>query len=194
MSIRVTPQLLRGIASPYKTVVSKKIAQAANINTLPFHLNHWFTVYEINKNKLRVAHFLAQACCETDQFLSLTEIPAHGGKEYEPTTRAGRLVGNKYPGDGPKYIGRGLLHLTGRENYEKYGNRIHKDLVNHPKIVASDLSLAVRTSCMFWHSRGLNTLADSDNFNAISHRVNGGHNGRDVRLKALKKAKALLGI
>lgn len=192
--ITITPELLRGIASPYRTVISKKNAQAANIHALPFHLNHWFTVYEINKNKLRVAHFLAQACCETGQFLSLTEIPAHGGKEYDYGTKAGRDLGNTHPGDGPKFIGRGLLHLTGRDNYQRYGDRIHEDLVNHPEVVASNLSLAVRTSCMFWRSRGLNSYADADDFNTISYRVNGGPNGRQNRFNALRKAKKLLGI
>ncbi len=192
--ITVTPQLLMGISLPYRSNRGRAVAQQANFHALPFHINHWFSVYEINKNKLRVAHFLAQACCETGYFLWLTERPAKGGLEYEPTTNAGRRVGNKFPGDGPKYIGRGLLHLTGRENYRRYGDQIHQDLEGNPEIVAKDLSLAVRTSCMFWKSRGLNFLADADNFDEICHRVNGGINGKPERRRALNKAKQLLNI
>jgi putative chitinase len=192
--ITVTPQLLMGISQPYRSNRGRAVAQQANFHTLPFHMNQWFTVYEINRNALRVSHFLAQACCETGYFLWLTERPARGGMEYEPTTRAGRNVGNRFPGDGPKYIGRGLLHLTGRENYQRYGEKINQNLVDNPEIVASDPSLAVRTSCMFWRSRGLNNLADSDNFDEICYRVNGGTNGKPERKKALIKAKKLLNI
>ncbi|KGT88304.1 glycoside hydrolase [Erwinia typographi] len=193
--ITVTTEILSAIAVPYRTNKARGVAQKANFSVLPYHLNHWFTVFNINDNKLRVAHFLAQSCCETSQFLSLTEIPKHGGKEYEPNTTAGHNVGNKYPGDGPKFIGRGLLHLTGRENYQKYGNKIHQDLVSHPEVVASNISIAVQTSCLFWSKRDLNTAADNDDFDTVMSRVNGGvANGRDERLAALKRAKKTLGI
>lgn len=187
--IIVTPDILSKISDPYKSVINNKIRQQANFHALPFHINHWFQVYDINKTQLRVAHFLAQSCYETENFLSLTERPRHGGMEYEPNTSAGRKVGNHSPGDGPKFIGRGLLHLTGYDNYKKYGNEINEDLVNHPEIVASDLSLAVRTSCMFWQSRRLNQLADKDDFDEVCLRVNGGINGKEQRRTALKKSK-----
>lgn len=191
--IEITPEILMGIARPYKTVRSKREGQRINVYALPHHMNIWFPVYEVT-SKLRVAHFLAQSCCETAYFLSMTELPKNKGLEYEPTTNAGRMVGNHFPGDGPRFIGRGLLHLTGRENYQKYGNKIHEDLVNHPEKVASDLSLAVRTSCIFWQTMGLNDLADRNNFDEICRRVNGGVNGKEQRREALVRAKRLLGL
>ncbi|CAX53399.1 glycoside hydrolase family 19 protein [Erwinia pyrifoliae] len=193
MAVNITPELLHRIAQPYKKNRKRHDAQEANITGLAKAMNLWFPVYDIN-TKLRVAHFLAQSCVETQDFLYMTENPAHGGKEYEPDTRAGRNVGNHFPGDGPKYIGRGLLHLTGRENYQKYGDKFHEDLVNHPERVAEDYSLAVRSACAFWQSRGLNRLADDDNFMAITYRVNGGYNGRPRREKALSDIKKALHI
>lgn len=101
---------------------------------------------------------------------------------------------NKAGGDGPKYIGRGLLHLTGRENYQKYGEMFNEDLLNHPEKVAQDHSLAVRTACAYWKLKNLNDLADADKFSRITYLVNGGSNGSTRREQALKEIKRALGI
>jgi len=190
--ITITPEFLLKIAQPYRTNKNLMNAQLGNVHALAFPMNHWFTVHHINEKPLRVAHFLAQACCETMDFTSLTEHTS--GLKYEPTTRAGRNVGNKYPGDGPKFIGRGVLHLTGRENYERYGKILHEDLVNHPERIALDPDMAVKTACEFWSRRHINSLADKDDFNEICYRVNGGINGRDARFSALKRIKKFMGI
>lgn len=193
MAIQITPELLHSIALPYRSNLQKRDAQNANIQALAPTMNCWFPTYHIT-TKLRVAHFLAQSCVETADFTAMTEYPARGGKEYEPDTRAGQRVGNRFPGDGPKFIGRGLLHLTGRDNYQKLSEKFDVNLVEHPDKVASDFSLAVRTACEFWRSRELNKLADADNFERISYLVNGGINGREAREQALKRIKKTLKI
>ncbi|QKJ87168.1 Glycoside hydrolase family protein [Paramixta manurensis] len=193
MTVSITYGLLKSIANRYISDHQKHDIQEANFRALPPAMNLWFPHYGIT-TKLRVAHFLAQSCVETQDFLYMTENPAHGGKEYEPDTRAGHNVGNKFPGDGPKYIGRGLLHLTGRENYQRYGDKFNEDLVNHPERVAEEYSLAVRTACAFWSSKGLNRLADDDNFMQITYIINGGYNGKPRREEALKKIKLALHI
>jgi putative chitinase len=193
MSIQITPELLHSIALPYRSNLQKRDVQNANIQALAPAMNCWFPTYAIT-TKLRVAHFLAQSCVETADFTAMTEYPARGGKEYEPDTRAGQRVGNHYPGDGPKYIGRGLLHLTGRDNYQKLSMKFGENLVEHPEKVASNYSLAVRTACEFWDSKGLNKLADADIFERITYLVNGGYNGREARENALKRIKSMLHI
>ncbi|MDE1185847.1 MAG: glycoside hydrolase [Pantoea sp.] len=191
MNIQITPELLHRIAQPYRSNLQKRDAQNANIQGLAPAMNCWFPAYSIT-TKLRVAHFLAQSCVETADFTAMTEYPARGGKEYEPDTRAGQRVGNHYPGDGPKYIGRGLLHLTGRDNYQKLSRKLDENLVEYPERVASDYSLAVRTACEFWDSKGLNSYADLDDFDTITYRVNGGHNGKEHREQALRRIKKIL--
>lgn len=193
MPVNITVKLLQAIEEPYKSNLKRKAAQAAYNVALPSLMNTWFPVYGIT-TKLRVAHFLAQACVETANFLTMTEVPKHGGQEYEPGTHAGALLGNRSPGDGPKFIGRGLLNLTGRGNYITYGTKIHQDLVDNPGIVASNLALAVRTSCAYWQSLNLNSYADMDDFDAITYRVNGGYTGRVQRMQALIRAKRALHI
>lgn len=190
--ITITPDFLLKISQHYKTNKSLMNAQLGNIHSLAFPMNHWFSVFSINQKPLRIAHFLAQACCETQDFTSLTERT--DGLKYEPTTRAGRIVGNKFPGDGPKYIGRGVLHLTGRYNYREYGEILHEDLINHPEKVALDPDLAVRTACEFWSRKHLNVEADRDAFDVICQRINGGSIGKDARRRALTRIKSLMNI
>lgn len=168
-------------------------AQEELLRNLVFPLNRWLAVYGIN-TALRTAHFLAQACCETFQFSAMTETPKNGGREYDLGTKVGKTLGNDYPGDGPRYIGRGLLHLTGRLNYAEIGKKIGVSLENDPTSVGSDLDLAVRTACEFWRMKSLSQYADEDDFNTIVFRINGGHNGRDERYRALQRAKKALGI
>jgi len=112
----------------------------------------------------------------------------------EPDTRTGRNVGNNFPGDGPEYIGRRMLHLTGRENYDRYGKILHKDLVNHPDSVAVYPDIAVRTACEFWVSRFVNPRADKDDLKAVTLLVNGGLNGFTQRHLALDRIKKEMGI
>ena len=163
------------------------------LRSLVAPLNRWMPVYGID-TAIRAAHFLSQSCCETFQYTAMTETPKNGGREYDLGTKIGKTLGNNSPGDGPRYIGRGLLHLTGRLNYAEIGKRIGVGLENDPSQVGSDLDLAVRTACEFWRMKGLSRYADEDDFNTIMHRINGGHNGRDERYRALQRAKNTLGI
>lgn len=103
-------------------------------------------------------------------------------------------MGNIYKGDGPKYIGRGMLHLTGRFNYQQMGKRIDSDLVDYPTTVATDFSLAVRTACEYWKMKSCNLNADLDDFHIIMLKINGGMNGQTERRAALNRAKRYLHI
>lgn len=189
----ITASFLWKISQHYLSKKSLLESQKHNMGALATPLNRWFSFYEINTD-LRIAHFLAQACVETANFSALTEHAKNGGKEYEPSTRTGRAVGNKFPGDGPKYIGRGMLHLTGRENYDKYGRILNQDLVNHPDTVASDPNIAVRTACEFWRKRNVNPHADRDDLHSVTYIVNGGYNGLVMRKQALDRIKKEMGI
>lgn len=143
--------------------------------------------YDIG-SPLRQCHFLAQIGHESGEFRYTEEIA--GGEAYE-----GRAdLGNAEPGDGVRFKGRGLIQLTGRANYKAYGESIGRDLCSAGNwtAVAEDPALCVDVAGWFWSRRGLNLLADEDNVQRITRRINGGLNGLDDRRAKLARAKFFL--
>jgi putative chitinase len=145
-----------------------------------------FAHYQID-SRLRVAHFLAQVAHESDGFCTCEEYAS--GRAYE-----GRKdLGNTRPGDGVRFKGRGLIQLTGRANYEKYGKRIDVDLIADPERAAEPATSLV-LACEYWTATrgGLNQYADRDDILTITRAINGGTNGLDDRRKYLARAKQAL--
>jgi len=143
--------------------------------------------YKIN-TPLRVAHFLAQVGHESLSFVYTQELAT--GAAYE-----GRKdLGNIQKGDGVRFKGRGLMQLTGRDNYASYGKYINVDLLKagNEKIIAISPKYALDVSLWFWNNRNLNKYADTDNLKAITRRVNGGYNGLVDRGLYLDRAKFFL--
>jgi putative chitinase len=134
----------------------------------------------------RQAHFLAQIAHESGGLRWLSELAS--GAAYE-----GRAdLGNDRPGDGPRFKGRGLIQLTGRANYTAFGRAVGRDLTSSTEAaaqVARDPDLCVRAATWFWSERGLNALADADDLEAVTRRINGGLNGLADRAKYLARAK-----
>ncbi|MEH3122423.1 MAG: glycoside hydrolase [Sphingomonas phyllosphaerae] len=133
----------------------------------------------------RLAHFLAQLGHESDGFRAMEEYAS--GAAYEGRT----ALGNTEPGDGKRYKGRGPIQITGRANYRRYGRKIGIDLERRPEL-ASAPSIGLIASIAYWTDKGLNALADRDDVEAITRKINGGTNGLDDRKARLAAAKALL--
>ena len=89
--------------------------------------------------------------------------------------------GGERTGDGWKFRGRGFIQLTGKDNYEEFGEAIGKDLVNDPDWVKTPEGAAI-SAAWFWARHGLNELADADNLRGITKKINGGLNGHDERV------------
>jgi putative chitinase len=137
----------------------------------------------------RAAAFIAQIGHESGQLRYVREIwgPTAAQRGYE-----GRAdLGNTVPGDGRKYCGRGLIQITGRANYAKCGEALGLDLINHPELLELPQHAAM-SAAWFWKQKGLNDLADRDEFNTITRRINGGLNGLADRLELWKKARGVL--
>jgi putative chitinase len=136
---------------------------------------------------VRQAAFLAQVAHESAELLYTRELAT--GEEYE-----GRAdLGNTQPGDGARFKGRGLLQITGRTNYETCGAALGLDLLTQPQLLETPTD-ACRSAGWFWRTRDLNALADADAFGAITHKINGGFNGIDARLKYWLRARRVLVI
>ena len=158
---------------------------------LPF-LNKAMEIYGIN-NPLREAAFLAQIAYESFELKYLEEVwgPTEAQSLYEPGSEVAKLLGNSEPGDGEKYKGRGAIQITGRTNYEKYGDLLGVDLVDNPAI-ATTPQIAFSTAGAFWQANGLNELADEGDFAEITRRINGGMSGYEERLVYYERAKDTL--
>src|SRR6185436_14329439 len=119
---------------PY-TITPDHLKAIATISTqlMPW-LAEWMNKicpsYEIDTPQ-EYAHFLAQACHETDHFKTLREYAS--GKGYE-----GRAdLGNTQAGDGPRFRGRGIFQTTGRANYLQLGIKQGKRdmFINTPELL-----------------------------------------------------------
>lgn len=84
-------------------------------------------------------------------------------------------------GDGWKFRGRGLIHLTGRANYEAFKRHSGIDVVSNPDL-ASRLDIAITVACWFWKVKNLNAYADKNNITGITKIINGGQNGLSDRI------------
>ena len=145
-------------------------------------LNQTFIKYDINNVK-RQAAFIGQCAHESGNFKILQEnlnYSAEGlmktwpsrfptkevADQYarQPAKIAGKVyngrLGNTSEEDASKYLGRGLIQLTGKDNYERCGLAIGADLLSDP-VLLLDPRYAALSAGWFWNKHGLNELADA---------------------------------
>lgn len=165
-------------------------------------LNAAMARFKIN-SPVRMAAFIAQVGHESGQLTRMVEnlnysadrLQAVWPNRFNATLAAqvarkpeqianiayGGRMGNTLPGDGWKYRGRGLIQLTGANNYRAAGAALGLDLVNHPEQVEQPDTAAL-VAGWFWQSNGLNELADSGQFAKITRTINGGLTGQADRV------------
>lgn len=139
---------------------------------------------------VRIAAFLAQVGHESGGFVYTRELwgPTAAQARYE-----GRAdLGNTQRGDGFRFRGRGLIQITGRDNYQRLAAGLGVDVVADPQLLEGR-ALAARSAAWWWKTYGCNQLADGGDFVALTRRINGGTNGladRQARWDRAKKAIA----
>jgi putative chitinase len=177
-------------------------------------LNDVFAKYELNTPK-RQAAFIGQCAHESGNFKILQEnlnYSAEGlmktwpsrfptkevADQYarQPAKIAGKVyngrLGNTNEEEASKYLGRGLIQLTGKENYEHCGSNLGVDLLSNPDLL-SDPQYATLSAGWFWNKKGLNALADAQDYETMTKRINGGLIGLDDRKAKIAKALSVLG-
>jgi putative chitinase len=163
---------------------AKKARQAEIVGAISGVFAATLDSYAIN-TYLRIAHFMGQVTHECAGFRTTEEFAS--GAAYE-----GRAdLGNTRPGDGRRYKGRGLLQLTGRANYRRYGGLLDLPLEDHPELAADPVT-SLRIACEYWKDRDINEQADADDLVRVTRLVNGGTNGLDDRGGYLRRAKVAL--
>jgi putative chitinase len=160
--------------------------------------------YEINTVQ-RVAAFMAQTAHESGGYKALTEnlnyraetlckvwprlfpnMDVANQYAHQPEKIANRAYGGRMgngpeeSGDGFKYCGRGLIQLTGKQNYTKFAESIETPVEEIPEFLAT-FEGAIQSACWFWETNNLNQYADSGDILTMTKRINGGTLGLEDR-------------
>jgi putative chitinase len=165
----------------------------------------------------RLAAFLAQCAHESGGFVFLKEnlnykaaslrkvfpkyFPddaiaaayANKGEMIANRVYGGRMGnGDEASGDGFRYCGRGLIQLTGKNNYESFADSIETPVEEIPEYLAT-FEGAVQSACWFWETNNLNQWADKGDILTLTKRINGGTIGLEDRKKHYEHALHVLG-
>lgn len=120
----------------------------------------------------------------------LGRTPAHPANQLAIANLvyANRL-GNKSAGDGWKFRGRGLIQITGLDNYRACGNGLNLDLITSPELLEQDDN-AMRSAGWFWKFKRLGQYgADVERVTLV---INGGRNGLADRCERFDLARRVL--
>jgi len=173
--------------------------------------------YEINTPQ-RIAAFIAQCAHESGGFRFVKEnlnykaasLRKIFGKYFpddsiasayanRPEMIANRVYGGRMgngpeaSGEGYKYCGRGLLQLTGKENYSWFA----ASLEIGPEEAAEYLETfegAAQSACWFWETNNLNAEADAGDIKKMTKKINGGYIGLEDRIKHYEHALHIMGV
>ena len=198
----------------------KEICPKTKIDTLDDYVEPLNTVaeyYEMFVNPRRVAGFLAQIAHESGGFNFVAENLNYSAKglmtifkkyfpneelanQYarKPEKIANKVYANRMKngpeesGDGWKFRGRGLIQLTGRDNYTRFAAALDLDIDSTIAYLETPNG-AVASAGWFWDNNKLNQFCDKDDFITLTKRINGGTIGLadrkhhyEIALKALQ--------
>jgi len=175
--------------------------------------------YDINTPQ-RVAAFIAQCAHESGGFRALKENLNYKAAtlrkifpKYFPDDAtanhyaslpnkqeaiANRVYGGRMgngpeaTGDGFRYCGRGLIQLTGKQNYQNFADSIETPVEDIPEFLAT-FEGAVQSACWFWEANNLNQWADKGDILTLTKRINGGTIGLEDRIKHYEHALHVVG-
>jgi len=198
-----------------KELLTKLIPNNPNIDGWYNALSKLLPDYEINTPQ-RMAAFFAQCSHESASFTALKEnlnyraetlskvwpskFPADVATQYagQPEKIANRAYasrmgnGDEASGDGWKYCGRGLIQLTGHDNYQAFADSIETPIEQIPDYLQT-FEGAAQSACWFWETNNLNKLADSGDIKTMTKVINGGYIGLDDRIAHYEHALKMFG-
>ena len=165
----------------------------------------------------RVAHFIAQCAHESGGFKFIKENLNYSAaglnntfRKYFPTIESARpyerkpeMIANKVyanrmgngdeaSGDGWRYCGRGLIQLTGKDNYTFFAGSLGIPVEEAADYLAT-FEGAAQSACFFWEQNNLNRFADANDVKGLTRAINGGQIGLADRQKHTEHALHVLG-
>ncbi len=186
------------------------------------YIEQYCEKYKINTVE-RICHFLAQTNYESGYMNYVEENLNYSSKqllkvfpkyfktleeakeyEYKGEKIANKVYANRMgngdeqSGDGYRYRGRGLIQLTGKNNYLKFSKWYNdsKIFVDSPDLLLQP-QFAVLSAFFYWDFNNLNSyIVDNENaYNickCITKKINGGYNGLEERFKLYLKISGIL--
>ena len=172
--------------------------------------------YDINTPK-RIAYFMAQCHHESGGFVFVSEnlnykasglvkvfpkyFDENTAKAYEkqPQKIANRVYANRMgngdeaSGEGFKYAGKGIIQLTGKDNYTRFAQSLEisvEDAAEYMKTFEG----AGQSACWFWETNNLNKFADAGDLKTMTRVINGGFKGMEDRELQFARISKLLGM
>lgn len=165
----------------------------------------------------RMAAFIAQCAHESGGFRFLSENLNYRAEslmrvfpryfhtpelarayEKQPEKIANRVYANRMgngdeaSGDGYRYRGRGLIQLTGRDNYTFFAGSLDITVEEATEYLET-FEGAAQSACWFWESNNLNRWADEGDIVKMTKIINGGTIGLEDRKKHYEHALHVLG-
>ena len=172
--------------------------------------------YDIN-TPLRVAHFIAQTAHESGNYVFIKENLNYKAAslrkvfpKYFPTDElaaqyankpqmiANRVYANRMgngdeaSGDGFRYCGRGLIQLTGKDNYTFFAGSLGISVEEAAQYMET-FEGAAQSACFFWEQNNLNRFADANDVKGLTRAINGGFIGLEDRIRHTEHALHILG-
>lgn len=195
----------------------KQMVKNPYINQWYAALEQLLDDYEINTPQ-RVAAFVAQCAHESGNFVFIKEnlnykaasLMKTFGKYFptadiaaqyanRPERIANRVYANRMgngdeaSGDGWRYCGRGLIQLTGRDNYTFFAGSMDIPVEEAAEYLAT-FEGAAQSACWFWETNNLNRFADSGDIKGLTRAINGGYIGLEDRISHYEHALHVMGV
>lgn len=175
------PEVVRQVQSGLKTPLAQALIKEAQ---------------SAGMHGIELAQFLAQCAHETNNFRRLKE---YGGsldfKKYDikHNPQIAKLLGNTHPGDGLKYIGRGFIQLTGKENYKRAQKALGIPVADNPHLVEKP-DIAAKIAVWFWQHRVAPRIDNFSDTAAVTKPINSRLSGLDDREQKFKAIAELTGL
>ena len=145
-------------------------------------LKQWPTHFTVEQSN-RLGRKKGEGPISLERQLAIADL-AYGG-------RMGNSIYNKH--DGSAFLGRGLIQLTGRNNYSKCSTSLNVDFINKPELLETPY-YAVMSAGWYWHQAGCNKASDSYDEQAllkVTKLINGGYGNIEARRAKFAQAKKI---
>jgi len=181
-----------GVAAQAKAVPPE--TTGVSMNTGPEHAVQRAAIKSGIKGT-ELAQFMAQTRHESADFTRMKEIGGakYFAQRYDPKYAPGkaRILGNKHPGDGALYHGRGFIQITGRDNYRMAGAALGLPLEQHPEMAAKP-DVAARVAVWYWQTRVKPHVQNFADTALVTKFINPAMRGLQDRAKYFKDYRSVM--